>query len=203
MEKRHQGDALHALVRKSKVKGKDLASIFDIHPSYLSRLNRYEELPEPIIEKATVYFGVPRSYFDSSPEHGTDEKAAEPSRMSVLIDAVSPSQKEFSELTGISEPTLSQVISGKRNLTVSIAVKIKEKFPNVNIDWLIRGEGDMFKTPPPEKTNGAVLDDCAKVRADNADLRERLLNATTELIRVQSELIEAQRKIIGLQEGKT
>lgn len=68
MAKRHQGEALHTLMRKSKIKGKELASIFEVNPSYLSRLKRYEDLTEPIIEKAVKYFGVPRSYFEQEGE---------------------------------------------------------------------------------------------------------------------------------------
>ena len=143
------------------------------------------------------------AHFNTGIEKNTVVDFQKIKRLEALILEFRLTQKQFANSVGVAAGTLSQVLNGKRNITLAIALKIKQKYSDVSIDWLMKGEGDMFKTPPPEKTNGAVLDDCAKVRADNADLRERLLNATTELIRVQSELIEAQRKIIGLQEGKT
>jgi transcriptional regulator with XRE-family HTH domain len=54
------------------------------------------------------------------------------------------SQVAVSELTGVSQPLLSQVCSGKRGMTRMVEFSIAEKLPSVNMRWVISGQGDMF-----------------------------------------------------------
>ena len=52
---------------------------------------------------------------------------------------------EFCDMTNIPRPTLSQFLSGRnKRLSDNLAARIHEGFPNLNMMWLLFGEGDML-----------------------------------------------------------
>ena len=55
-------------------------------------------------------------------------------------------QQSFSNLTGISPATLSSIFNGRTKPTLPHLLAIQKCFPNINIQWLLNGEGVMF--PP-------------------------------------------------------
>lgn len=59
-------------------------------------------------------------------------------------------QKDFSEITGISPATLSSIFNGRTSPTIKHAKALHECFPNLNMAWLMFGEGDMFVAPSEE-----------------------------------------------------
>lgn len=78
----------------------------------------------------------------------------------------------------ISRPTLSQILSG-RNKKVSNEVisKLHAAFPDLNIMWLLFGDGDMelnvpAKTSEPQKGlfSGVSASDIVDIEADSSDL---------------------------------
>ncbi len=52
-------------------------------------------------------------------------------------------QKEFAEATGISTATLSNIFNGKTSANLNHAQAIHQRFPDLNIMWLVFGEGEM------------------------------------------------------------
>lgn len=67
------------------------------------------------------------------------------SRLETLLSALKMSQKDFAAEIGVAPSGLSQYITGERALTAKAALKITAKFKNVNFQWLMSGEGSMFK----------------------------------------------------------
>jgi hypothetical protein len=68
-------------------------------------------------------------------------------RISNLIEKLARNkQKDFAESIGVPPPTINGII-GKRQTEPGYAIlnKILEKYPNVNSDWLMKGEGEMLK----------------------------------------------------------
>lgn len=58
-------------------------------------------------------------------------------------------QKEFSEQINFSRSSLSEIESGTRCLNLGLIEAIKAAYPDINMDWLITGEGEMFKRNTP------------------------------------------------------
>lgn len=54
-------------------------------------------------------------------------------------------QKEIAEKTGISTRIVQNIEQGKQKVTIQIAQKLEEVF-NVDIKWLLFGDGEMFIT---------------------------------------------------------
>lgn len=73
-------------------------------------------------------------------------------RLKKLRKALNLNQTDFGNEIGISQITISNWESAKYELTYKSALLICDKF-NVNIDWLMNGNGDMFKC-----TNQEVID---------------------------------------------
>lgn len=76
-------------------------------------------------------------------------------RLKELRKYLDLSQKVFAEKLGITDSGLSNLESGKRNLTEQMIISICREF-NVNRAWLVEGAGDMFTNLPE-----TILDELA------------------------------------------
>lgn len=65
-------------------------------------------------------------------------------RVSEVVKYSKLIQKDFSARTGISTATLSQILSGKQAATLKTIEAIHATFPEINLDWLIFGTGEMI-----------------------------------------------------------
>lgn len=76
-------------------------------------------------------------------------------RLKELRTHLGLSQKNFADRLGITDSGLSNLESGKRNLTEQMTISICREF-NVNRAWLAEGVGDMFVDIPE-----TILDELA------------------------------------------
>jgi transcriptional regulator with XRE-family HTH domain len=67
-------------------------------------------------------------------------------RITLIKNANNMKQKEFSELIGIPRSSLSEIESGKRSASVDVIVGISTHFKEINVDWLLTGEGEMYRS---------------------------------------------------------
>ena len=88
-------------------------------------------------------------------------------RIKQLMESQHMNQLLFSQYIGISSASLSSIFNGRTNPSLKTVDAIRKRFPNLNIDWLMFGEGQMFLdgesgegTPtPPLTTPGEGLVD--------------------------------------------
>lgn len=64
-------------------------------------------------------------------------------------------QQDFAKAIEVSPASLSNIFNGKTNPTNNHVNAIHRRFPNISINWLMFGEGDMYTTVA-NKTNEAV-----------------------------------------------
>jgi predicted transcriptional regulator len=118
-------------------------------------------------------------------------------------------QNKFAKNVGLSEGYFSTV---RDNITVETVKKILAVYPELNINWLLTGEGEMLKTEAPQETEKPPVPtqleiDFSKIAEANlkianavesmtvtADRNSRTMEKTTDnntkLIDVNKELIE-------------
>lgn len=61
---------------------------------------------------------------------------------------VAPSQQDIGRLIGYTNPSsFSQIITGKKPMPREFNSKLKSIYPNLNVDWLETGEGEMLLQP--------------------------------------------------------
>lgn len=69
-------------------------------------------------------------------------------RIKTLMRNLQMSQKDFAAEINISEGALSSIFSGRTSPTLKTVNNIHERFPEVNMDWLMNGSGGMFVSTP-------------------------------------------------------
>ena len=85
-------------------------------------------------------------------------------RVNQLRTALNLTLEKFGERLGVTKTAISYVEKGNRNLTEQMIKAICREF-NVNYDWLVYGDGEMFSEPP--KT---ILDElCRAYDLDDID----------------------------------
>ena len=73
-------------------------------------------------------------------------------RISALMKYMGMSQKDFANEIRISPGTLSSIFSGRNKPTLNTLNNIHERFPEVNMDWLMNGNGEMFVSSSPNSS---------------------------------------------------
>ena len=116
-------------------------------------------------------------------------------RILQFAETLRVSKRDFYKKTGISRGTL----ENNTGITEDILVKFIATFPEISIEWLITGRGEMLRAvgavrgqeSPPEPPQAAALPD-----------QSALVAALQQTIATQAELIaELKRRCAGL-EGK-
>lgn len=64
--------------------------------------------------------------------------------MEKLIDVLNLTQLALAELVGLSQGYISQQVTGKREIAKRVTNYITKNYKNVNIGWLMSGDGEMF-----------------------------------------------------------
>ena len=70
--------------------------------------------------------------------------------------------KDFALTIGVSVSSITEISKGRSNVGLSAIQKTVLTFPNINLNWLITGEGNIFKTKTPENVhnnNGDIFGD--------------------------------------------
>lgn len=63
-------------------------------------------------------------------------------RIFTFIESLQLTPTEFADTIGVSRASISSIKTGRTQPTLLLIEKIKQRFPNVDINWLILGEGD-------------------------------------------------------------
>jgi transcriptional regulator with XRE-family HTH domain len=66
------------------------------------------------------------------------------SRFQQIFDAEKMTAGKFADLVGVSQPSVSNVTTGRNKPSVDMLEKIARVFPDINLRWLITGDGEMY-----------------------------------------------------------
>ena len=91
-------------------------------------------------------------------------------------------QKEFAQFTGISEGSLSGVFNGHTRPTLQMVDLIHQRLPNISTDWLMYGQGPMYRDQVEDKTEGEQVDANALSNAAIVQTSSPLLFSTDDII---------------------
>ena len=67
-------------------------------------------------------------------------------RIKKFIDAQNLSSSAFANEIGVQRSSVSHVLSGRNKPSLDFVIKIKERYPDVNLDWLLSGKGGMISS---------------------------------------------------------
>ena len=104
------------------------------------------------------------------------------SRIKDIIKLSGLSDRAFALKCGINQQTLFNQLKGIRAISLDTVISICKTFPEISRDWLLLGEGDMFKSQSRETERINKLVDTI------ATLQESI-NAKSETIAILNERI--------------
>lgn len=123
-------------------------------------------------------------------------------------------QVDFANTANIKQSQVSEIESGRRNITSSIIIALEDAY-NLNRKWLLHGEGDMllkkgednnFKDSPRfivtefEEPYGTtdIKDKLLKCYEKNLRSQDKNIQLLEEVSRLKDQIIEAEREIRAL-----
>lgn len=72
-------------------------------------------------------------------------------RVNEILADKQVSVNALSKLVGMAQTTLNTQLRGERALSVFVVVKLLEVFPDISAEWLLRGEGEMYRNNSEQK----------------------------------------------------
>ena len=125
-------------------------------------------------------------------------------RIAHIIRAKNLTAAEFALRLGIQPSNISHLLSGRNNPSLDFVKKLKETFPEYNLDWIIFGKGPMTVSEPflesvtdgpipavhdQENPNGQMPEGTLFSRPKEVDLPIKPLVSPTELALKQIVLV--------------
>lgn len=88
-----------------------------------------------------------------------------------VFENKSNSETQFAKMIGANQKTINQQFKGERALSLDTIIGILISFGDISAEWLLRGEGEMYKTVSENKNNN--IDESQYVSMDKY---ERIVN---------------------------
>ena len=92
------------------------------------------------------------------------------SRVQKIINYSELSSSEFADEIGVQRSNISHVLSGRNKPSLDFLMKIKDRFPEIQWEWLIEGKGTMvFSEEETASTPSSYLLEESKLNEDHDD----------------------------------
>lgn len=125
-------------------------------------------------------------------------------RISKVIAYSELSLSEFADEIEVQRSSISHITSGRNKPSLDFLMKIKNRFPELEWEWLIEGEGEMVKKPdpvsevkPPEKQKPTSLPDLFSLINDEAfgitESEDRIENEVPRESKIRVPIIEKEK----------
>ena len=80
-------------------------------------------------------------------------------RIKQIIENEGMSQSQFADYIEVNRPTLSHILAGRNNPSMDVVMKIHQKFPQINILWLLDGIGSYGGDAVADYPSGTLIED--------------------------------------------
>ena len=84
-------------------------------------------------------------------------------RIREILDWANLSQQDFANRLGISPASLSSIFTGRTNPTNNHVQAIHRVFPEINVNWLLFGEGGMLSAAEVPEASAAIAENSSSV----------------------------------------
>lgn len=118
-------------------------------------------------------------------------------RLRYIINELKETPNSFAKSVGLSQSSsIYNILNQKAPLTRKMAQRIIATYQNININWLLYGEGEIFNW---QNNQAATLNEPANIYEKKyivADKNERIIKLLEGMIEEQKKVIEDYRQII-------
>ena len=80
-------------------------------------------------------------------------------RIKEIIEREGMGQSQFADFIGVNRPTLSHILAGRNNPSMEVVMKIHQKFPKINVLWLLDGIGSYEGDAVADYPEGTLVED--------------------------------------------
>ena len=80
-------------------------------------------------------------------------------RIKEIIEREGMGKSQFADYIGVNRPTLSHILAGRNNPSMEVVMKIHQKFPKINILWLLDGMGSYEGDAVADYPSGTLMED--------------------------------------------
>lgn len=80
-------------------------------------------------------------------------------RIKLIIEREGMSQSQFADFIEVNRPTLSHILAGRNNPSMEVVMKIHQKFPKINVLWLLDGIGSYEGDAVADYPNVLLVED--------------------------------------------
>ena len=74
-------------------------------------------------------------------------------RIDEVRKSMNMSARQFADEIHVRPGTISNMMAGRNNPSLDVMRRIMERYPTLNPEWLIRGVGEMWRTPPGQEAS--------------------------------------------------
>lgn len=64
-------------------------------------------------------------------------------RIEEIMQKIGVTSSQFAKIIGMKQASLSHILTGRNNPSLDVVMKINQAFPDINLKWLLYGEGEM------------------------------------------------------------
>lgn len=118
-------------------------------------------------------------------------------RLKLFVKSIGLGRNKFEDQVGIANGYLS---SKSSSVTSDALEKIKEKYPDLNVDWLITGEGDMIIDNSEEDV--VVKDQFTNEYSNEKKYYEDRIKDLEDKLKIKDEVIAAKDDLIDALKNK-
>lgn len=117
-------------------------------------------------------------------------------RLNILRNSLELSQKELAQQLNVQQGFINAIIHGKKGIGQKVLINISKGYPNLNLRWLLTGEGEMWMFPnyyPHPKLESGIPDKLEE------GVRIEYANAEGQLEAMQRRLEDHEQRLRDLE----
>jgi transcriptional regulator with XRE-family HTH domain len=123
-------------------------------------------------------------------------------RLLKILKQYNLTSTRFADELGVQRSGISHILSGRNQPSYDFIVKLMKQYPEINPDWLIMGNGTMFRTPVKEKivTEPELFGQINKGNSQQVSLQPSEINTDQKTAKVTN-VTDIQQIVIFYPDG--
>jgi transcriptional regulator with XRE-family HTH domain len=123
-------------------------------------------------------------------------------RLKLILERVNLTPGNFADKIGVAPATISHILSGRNKYpSAEVMLRLHETFPDIDLNWLLTGEGTLVKDDPDSMFAGSLFGDnllnATKSTAESENCKENSLETAknTDNPIVKQEIIYKEKPV--------
>lgn len=114
-------------------------------------------------------------------------------RIKQILDKENLSPTQFASEIGVQRSALSHVLSGRNNPSLDFMMKIKTRYPEINLDWLLLGKGKMAGSAEKKETPKPKIEKKELIKEETKEIQFRVKqDELDEVVENKKQLVDKQ-----------